>query len=106
MVVANKEANSERKREGVIIELRAKSQITLPKKLLQQVGMEEGDNFEAVVVDGQIRLIPVVIYPKAVVERWEREFIEAQRNKTAYDSVDAAIDDVERKYDLTSTADE
>ncbi len=86
--------------EGEVIDLRAKSQVTIPKKLLKQVGMEEGDKFEAVAVNGEIRLIPVVVYPKRVLDRIEKEIEQAEKDiasgeSKVYDSVDAMFKDLE-----------
>jgi AbrB family looped-hinge helix DNA binding protein len=48
----------------MIIELRRKSQITLPKEIVKELNLLEGDKFEVNVVNGVITLEPVAIYPK------------------------------------------
>ncbi len=56
----------------MIIELRKKSQITIPKEIISSLGLVEGDHLEVSIKDGQIMLEPVAIYTKEYVERLER----------------------------------
>jgi len=48
--------------------LRKKSQITLPKEIVDRLSLQEGDSFEVVESGGLITLTPVVIYPKKKVD--------------------------------------
>ena len=48
----------------MIIELRKKSQITLPKEIVKNLNLQEGDKFEVSIENGSIKLEPVAIYPK------------------------------------------
>ena len=48
----------------MIAELRAKSQVTIPKELVDKLGLAEGDKFEVFDKDGMIYLMPVVVVPK------------------------------------------
>lgn len=56
-----------------IIELRQKSQITIPKGIVKELNMNEGDRLEIYVEDGEIRIVPVVVYPVGYVEQLENE---------------------------------
>jgi AbrB family looped-hinge helix DNA binding protein len=56
----------------LIIELRKKSQIAIPKEIISSLGLVEGDHLEVSIKDGQIVLEPVAIYSKEYVEKLER----------------------------------
>ena len=46
----------------MIVELRKKSQITLPKEIVKKLNLEEGDTFDVSIENGVIKLEPVAIY--------------------------------------------
>ena len=52
----------------MMIEMRARSQITLPNEIIKSLGISEGDKFEVMERDGGVFLCPVVVYPKAKLE--------------------------------------
>ena len=58
----------------MLLELRARSQITLPKAIVEKFGLTTGDKLNVVERDGSICLIPVAVYPKAYVENLESMF--------------------------------
>jgi AbrB family looped-hinge helix DNA binding protein len=49
----------------VQVKIREKGQLTLPKEVRDEIGLEVGEKLTVLVVDGEIRLRPV----KSVVER-------------------------------------
>lgn len=51
----------------MVTELRAKSQITIPKQIISKLGLSEGDKLEIVEKDGAISIVPVVVYTKKEV---------------------------------------
>ena len=53
----------------MLVEMRARSQITLPREITKKMGISEGDVFEVIERDGGVFLCPVVVYPKAKLER-------------------------------------
>lgn len=55
-----------------IMELRKKSQVTIPKELIEKLGLSEGDKFEIAEKDGVIYMLPVSVYPKKYVEQLEK----------------------------------
>ena len=57
----------------MIIELRKKSQITLPKEIVKELNLQEGDKFEITIENGCIRLEPVSIYPKEYIMKLAEE---------------------------------
>lgn len=56
----------------MLVELRGRSQITIPAEIIKQLGAVEGDKFEVVVKEGMLIFVPVVVYPKKEVERLKR----------------------------------
>jgi len=54
------------------IEMRSKSQITMPREIVSELGLSEGDKFEVRIKGGAIFLIPVAVYPKSYVTALEK----------------------------------
>jgi len=72
----------------MLIEMRARSQITLPNEIIKNLGISEGDKFDAVERDGGVFLCPVVVYPKAKLEKIAQIIKDHDKNPTAvYESV-------------------
>jgi len=55
----------------MIIELRKKSQITIPKEIADQLHLQAGDHFEISVKDGAVLLETVAIYSKSYIQKLE-----------------------------------
>jgi len=53
----------------MLVEMRARSQITLPNEIIKKLGISEGDKFEVVERDGGVFLCPVAVYSKAKLEQ-------------------------------------
>lgn len=66
----------------MLAELRAKSQITIPKELVEKMGLSEGDTLDIFEKDGVICIMPVAVYPKKYVDEFRAE-IEKARSKIA-----------------------
>ncbi len=80
----------------MIAELRAKAQVTVPREIVSQLGLSEGDKFDVSVHDGAIYMIPVAVYPKNYVEKLEAQVREAKalieaNDLKQYDSADELI---------------
>jgi len=78
----------------MLAELRAKSQITIPKELVDKLGLSKGDKLDLYEKDGMIYIMPVVVYPKKYLEILREEIEEtkakiASGEKPVFDSVDA-----------------
>jgi AbrB family looped-hinge helix DNA binding protein len=56
----------------MLAELKDRSQVTIPKSVVSELGLHVGDRFDVIVHKGEIRLVPVVVYPKSEVDRLER----------------------------------
>ena len=54
------------------IKMRSKSQITMPREVVSQLNLSEGDRFEVHVKGGAIFLVPVAVYPKSYVSALEK----------------------------------
>lgn len=81
----------------MLTELRAKSQITIPKDIVMKMGLSEGDKLEVVERDGVIELMPVAVYPKKYLEELRGEIDEAKAKVAAgeqpvFDNVDALFE--------------
>ena len=73
----------------MLIEMRARSQITLPNEIIKSLGVNEGDKFEIFERDGGIFLCPVVVYPKAKLEQIAKIIKDHEKNPSAvYESVE------------------
>ena len=71
----------------MIVELRPRLQVIIPRQIADDMELRTGDKFEVVAEDGVIKFIPVVVYQKAEAERLERlagEARSAQRPGQAF----------------------
>ena len=78
----------------MLTELRAKSQITIPKDIVNRLGLTEGDKLEIVERNGVIQVMPVTVYPKKYLDELRCEINEAKAKVAAgeqpvFDNVDA-----------------
>lgn len=86
----------------MLAELRAKSQVTIPKELVDKMGLLEGDKFEIFEKDGTICIMPVVVYPKKYLNKLKVEIEEAKSRiasgeQPVFDNVDALFTELEEK---------
>ena len=77
----------------MITELRKKSQITIPKEVVLKLGLKEGDKLEIIERDGEIKIIPIVVYPKRYLAELKEEIIDIKTkikldNHLVFDNVD------------------
>ena len=84
----------------MLTELRTKSQITIPKDIVNHLGLAEGDKLEVREHNGVIQIIPVAVYPKRYLEELRSEIDEAKAKVAAgvqptFDSVDALFEMLE-----------
>ena len=57
----------------MLIELRKKAQITIPREIVVGLGLAEGDSLDVRLVDGTILIEPVAVYRKGYVRSLEKE---------------------------------
>ena len=84
----------------MIVELRKKSQVTIPKELVHKLGLKEGDQLDITEHDGVLHLIPVAVYPKKYIEMIREEVAEIKYkvesgDKPIFDTLDELFDDLE-----------
>ena len=80
----------------MLAELRAKSQVTIPKELVEKLGLSEGDKLEFYEQDGIICAMPVTVYPKKYLEQLREEVEETKvkissGEQPVFDNLDALI---------------
>jgi AbrB family looped-hinge helix DNA binding protein len=78
----------------MLAEFRVKSQITIPKELVDKLGLSEGDKMEIYERDGMICIMPVAVYPKKYLNELRKEIEEtkvkiASGEQPVFDNVDA-----------------
>ena len=79
----------------MLVEVRARSQITLPSELVKDMSVTEGDKFEVVKRDGGIFLCPVVVYSKPKLKEIAKTIKEHESDPAAvYDSVEDMFKDM------------
>ena len=83
----------------MLIEMRGRSQITIPAEMVKNLGIKEGDQFEAIEKDGGIFLCPVVVYPKKEMIRIAKLIKETDDDYKSgklktYDDVDKMFEDM------------
>lgn len=86
----------------MLAELRAKSQITIPKEIVASLGLAEGDKLEIYEKDGVICLMPVAVYPKRYVDELHDKINGLKSDiksgkKLVFDSIDSLFDKLESK---------
>lgn len=84
----------------MLAELRAKSQITIPKEIITQLGLEEGDKLEVYQKDGVIQLVPVTVYPKKYLDELYKEVDQVKADIASgkcpvFDNIDALFESLE-----------
>lgn len=84
----------------MVVELRQKSQVTIPSDILKALNLKTGDKLEFTVQDGKIIVQPVVTVPKDQAwfwsEKWQAEerTVEEQIKNgqvKSFDNIDDAI---------------
>lgn len=59
----------------MIIELRKKSQLTLPKDVVRKLNLKEGDKLSIEIKNGSIIIEPVAVYPKEYIYKLHEEIM-------------------------------
>lgn len=85
----------------MLVELKAKSQVTIPKDIVNYLKLDQGDKFEIIEQDGKIILIPVAVYPEKVIRDLKSsvdEIRESIKNGTQpmFDSIDALFEELDK----------
>lgn len=68
----------------MIIELRKKSQITIPKEIVNELNLEEKDQLEISVKNGVIMIEPVAVYSKSYIQKLEETVMRINEDPSKY----------------------
>jgi AbrB family looped-hinge helix DNA binding protein len=84
----------------MIIDLRKKSQVTIPKEIVNDLNLNEGDHLDISVKDGVIFIEPVAVYSKSYIKKLEDIVMRINEEPTEYNvgpfkSVEEAINYLE-----------
>ena len=85
----------------MLVELKAKSQVTIPKEIVSLMNLSQGDKFEIIEESGRIVLIPLEVYPKNVIDELKAlvEEIKASIDngeRPVFDSIDALFEELDK----------
>lgn len=85
----------------MLAELKSKSQVTIPKDIVNSLGLSQGDQFEVREEGGKIILIPVAVYPERLIENLKDEIEEVKLainrgDQPLFDSIDDLFDELEK----------
>ena len=84
----------------MLVELRTKSQVTIPKELVEKLGLSEGDKFDVFEESGIICFMPIAVYSKQYLAEL-KETVKEIKNRIAlgeqsvFDNVDALFEKLE-----------
>ena len=84
----------------MIIELREKTQITIPQDIVARLGLTEGDKLEITESNGVISIVPVAVYPEGYVAKLKKEIANVKGKidsgeQPVFDSVDEMTEKLE-----------
>lgn len=85
----------------MLVELKAKSQVTIPKEIVSLMNLNQGDKFEIIEEDGRIVLIPLEVYPKNVIDELKASVEDIKTSidkgeRPVFDSIDALFEELEK----------
>lgn len=85
----------------MLVELKAKSQVTIPKDIINSMKLSQGDQFEILEDNGKITLVPVAIYPSHVIENIKESLEEIKENikngqQPVFDSLDSLFEELDK----------
>ena len=85
----------------MLVELKAKSQVTIPKDIVNSMDLNQGDQFEVIEDNGKIVLVPVAIYPEHVIKELKNQVNEIKNSikngeQPVFDSIDSLFEDLDK----------
>lgn len=92
--------NFQLRRFAMLVELKAKSQVTIPKDIVNSMELNQGDQFEVSEESGKIVLVPVAVYPEHVIKSLKAEVKEIKEsikngNQPVFDSIDSLFEELD-----------
>ena len=85
----------------MLVELKAKSQVTIPKDIVNSMELNQGDQFEVIEDNGRIVLVPVAIYSEHVIKNLKAEVKEIKKSikngeRPIFDSIDSLFEELDK----------
>ena len=85
----------------MLVELKAKSQVTIPKDIVNSMDLNQGDQFEVIEDKGKIVLVPVAIYPEHVIKELRKQVDEIKESiengeQPVFDSINSLFEDLDK----------
>lgn len=85
----------------MLVELKAKSQVTIPIDIVNSMDLNQGDQFEVIEDNGKIVLVPVTIYPEHVIKELRKQVDEIKESiengeQPVFDSIDSLFEDLDK----------
>lgn len=86
----------------MLTKFKQKSQITIPKDIVNKLGLSEGDEIDISEKNGVIYMIPVSVYPKSHVEELKKEVYGikekiASGKQPVFDDLDALLEKLDKR---------
>ena len=76
----------------MLVEIRGRSQVTIPAEIIKKLGISEGDKFDVIEKDGGIFLCPVVVYPKDKLLKVAKLIKDSEAQLSGQDGFDTVED--------------
>lgn len=85
----------------MLVELKGKSQVTIPKNIVSSLNLNQGDQFEIVEENGKIILIPVAVYPEHVISQLKESVNEIKEaikkgEQPLFDNLDSLFEELDK----------
>ncbi|KGF05324.1 AbrB/MazE/SpoVT family DNA-binding domain-containing protein [Anaerococcus lactolyticus] len=85
----------------MLVELKAKSQVTIPKDIVNSMDLNQGDQFEVMEDNGKIILTPVAIYPEHIIKNLKAQVNEIKESikngeQPIFDSIDSLFEELDK----------
>ena len=85
----------------MLVELKAKSQVTIPKDIVNSLDLNQGDQFEVMEKDGKIIFVPVAVYPERVIENLKKSVEELKvsienGDQPVFDNIDSLFEELDK----------
>lgn len=71
----------------MIIEIKSKSQITIPKEIMQELNIDKGTNLECKVVNGEIVLTPIKFIGQTDIEEIKKKLNDINISENEYNEI-------------------
>ena len=85
----------------MLVELKAKSQVTIPKDIVNSMDLNQGDQFEVMEDNGKIILTPVAIYPEHIIKNLKAQVNEIKESikngeQPIFDFIDSLFEELDK----------